>query len=207
LVAEVGRYTIENLILNAVHEIGEWLRFDGLRVFPAHPPSGGPLGNSDGQGNGSVQLTVTFDPPARPSPVFLVPPPVDDLMEIANPSRFTYLPGTSVEYHADGPEIRFRTGDAPTTGWRSTWSPATLDSLRDGADAETLIGAVRSDVHRAVVASEADRICRAFYIDRRRPWRLSAADPRVAAPPIGDDEADGILDLTIAYLNPDVYIG
>jgi hypothetical protein len=29
VVVAVDRYTIENLILNAVHEIGEWLRFDG----------------------------------------------------------------------------------------------------------------------------------------------------------------------------------
>ena len=37
LLAPVSRYTIENLILNAAHEIGEWLRLDGQRLFPAHP--------------------------------------------------------------------------------------------------------------------------------------------------------------------------
>lgn len=32
LVMAVGRYTIENLILDAVHQIGDWFRFDGVVV-------------------------------------------------------------------------------------------------------------------------------------------------------------------------------
>ena len=70
LVVAVGRYTVENLILNAVHEIGEWLRFDGQRVFPAHLSAEASATAADGQGNGSVQLTVTFRPPLRPTPAF-----------------------------------------------------------------------------------------------------------------------------------------
>ena len=76
LLIAVGRYTVLNLILNAVHEIGEWFRFDGRRVFPAHPSARASSGASDGQGNGSVQLTVTFSPPARPTPAFPMAQPV-----------------------------------------------------------------------------------------------------------------------------------
>ena len=212
LVVAVGRYTVENLILNAVHEIGEWLRFDGRRVFPAHPSSQGSPAVADGQGNGSVQLMVTFRPPARPTPAFRACQSVDDvsaqgqlrrLRELAGPSRFTYLPGTAVQYHAAGPVIRLHSNGASTTGWRSRWSPATLDAVRNDADAQTLIGAVQRDVHGAVVAWEADRICRAFYIDRRRPWRLAAPESLGAEPAADDEEVDDLLTLTIAYLDPE----
>ncbi len=211
LVVAVGRYTVENLILNAVHEIGEWLRFDGKRVFPAHPSSQARPTAADGQGNGSVQLTVTFRPPLRPTPALRARQPVDvdqdqlrRLTELAGRSRFTYLPGTAVHYHADGPVIRLHSNGAPATGWRSMWSTATIDALRDDADAETLIGAVQRDVHGAVVAWEADRICRAFYIDRRRSWRLSAPEPPLGPEPAADNEevADMVV-LTIAYLDPE----
>lgn len=213
LVVAVGRYTVENLILNAVHEIGEWLRFDGQRVFPAHPSAEASATAADGQGNGSVQLTVTFRPPLRPTPAFRARQPAYDvvdqdqlrrLTEIAGPSRFTYLPGTAVHYHADGPVIRLHPNGAPATSCRSMWSTATFDALRNDADAETLIGAVQRDVHGAVVAWEADRICRAFYIDRRRPWRLSAPElPLGAEPAADDDEVAGMVILTIAYLDPE----
>lgn len=213
LVVAVGRYTVENLILNAVHEIGEWLRFDGRRVFPAHLFSQGSPPSADGQGNGSVQLKVTFRPPARPTPAFRSHRPVDDvsaqgqlrlLTELAGPSRFTYLPGTAVHYHAAGPVIRLHSNGGPATGWRSIWSTGTLDALRNHADAETLIGAVQRDVHGAVVAWETDRICRAFYIDRRRPWGLAAPEPPLGAEPAADDEkVDDILSLTITYLEPE----
>jgi hypothetical protein len=213
LVVAVGRYTVENLILNAVHEIGEWLRFDGRRVFPAHPSSQGSPAAADGQGNGSVQLTVTFRPPVRPTPAFRARQPVDDvsaqgqlrlLTELAGPSRFTYLPGTAVHYHAAGPVIRLHSNGGSATGWRSMWSTATLDAVRNHAYAETLIGAIQRDVHGALVAWEADRICRAFYIDRRRPWRLSAPEPPLGPEPAADDEeVDDILTLTIAYLDPE----
>ena len=209
LVVAVGRYTVENLILNAVHEIGEWLRFDGRRLFPAHLSSQASPTAAAGQGNGSVQLTVTFIPPAWPAPAVSARQPVVDqdqlrrLTEVAGPSRFTYLPGTAVHYHAAGPAIRLHSNGASATGWRSMWSPATLDAVRNDADAQTLIGAVQRDVHGAVVAWEADRICRAFYIDSRRAWRLSAPEPPLGAEPAADDEEfDDILTLTIAYLDP-----
>lgn len=212
LVVAVGRYTVENLILNAVHEIGEWLRFDGQRVFPAHP-SAQASPAADGQGNGSVQLTVTFTPAPRPTPASRTQHSVDDvsaqdqlrrLTELAGPSRFTYLPGTAVHYLAEGPVIRLHSNGAAATGWQSRWCADTLDALRNDADAETLIGAVQRDVHGAVVAWEADRICRAFYIDSRRPWRLSAPEPRIGTgPAANDEEVDGILTLTISYLDPE----
>lgn len=210
LVDAVGRYGVENLILNAVHEIGEWLRFDGQRVFPAHPTAQCSPAMANGQGNGSVQLTVNFSPPAPLAAACSAPQPVDRataqghlalLTELARPSRFTYLPGTAVHYCAAGPVIRFHSNGAPTTGWRAMWSTTTLDALRDHADAETLIGAVQCDVHGAVVAWEADRICRAFHIDRRRPWRLAASEPPLGAEPAADDEEiDDILTVTITYL-------
>lgn len=210
LAVAVGRYTVENLILNAIHEVGEWLRFDGRRVFPAHPAGEASAAAVDGQGNGSVHVTMTFRLGEPVSPVFRTQQPLDDvsahgqlqrLTELADPSRFTYLPGTAVHYHATGPVIRLHSNAGPATGWRSMWSTATVEAVRNDADAETLIGAVQRDVHGAIVAWEADRICRAFYVDRRRPWRLSAQGPPLGAEPAADDEeVDEVLILTISYL-------
>ena len=211
LVVAVARYTVENLILNAVHEIGEWLRFDGRRVFPAHPSAAALPTVDDKQGNGAVQLTVAFGPPAAAS-ALPEPPPVDQLSaqrqvrrmtEVASPSRFTYLPGTAVQYLAAGPIVRLHPIGRRATGWRSTWSVTTLDALEGGADAETLIGLVQRDVHGALVAWEADRVCRAFYLDHRRPWGLSVLGPSLGAEP----EAEGgqfeeVVTLRIAYLDP-----
>lgn len=210
LVVAVGRYTVENLILNAIHEIGEWLRFDGRRVFPAHPSAQKSPAADDTQGNGSVQLAATFTPSAP-----LTPPAVRAheaveetrsqrqlrrLTELAGPpSRFTYLPRTAVHYHAAGPIIRLHPDDGPATGWRSIWSTATLDAVHNDADAETLIGAVQRDVHGALVAWEADRICRAFYIDDRRPWRVSVAGMPLGNEPTDDGKVDEIVSFTIAY--------
>src|SRR4029453_9466351 len=102
LLAVVGRYTIENLILNAVHEIGEWLRFDGRRLFPAHRPGVATASDHDDQGNGAVTVQLTFGQaarrpgavPAGPAHEHLRGPHlVRRLAEAAAPSRFTYLPG------------------------------------------------------------------------------------------------------------------
>ena len=60
LLAVVGRYTIENLILNAVHEIGEWFRFDGRRLYPAHNSGIAAPSDRDDQGNGAVTLRLEF---------------------------------------------------------------------------------------------------------------------------------------------------
>ena len=213
LVVAVGRYTVENLILNAIHEIGEWLRFDGRRVFPAHPSAQNPPAIDDTQGNGSVQLAVTFTPSAPPTPPAVrAEQPVDEmsaqrqlrrLTELAGPpSRFTYLPATAIHYHAAGPTIRLHSEDGPATGWRSIWSSATIDAVHNDADEETLIAAVQRDVHGALVAWEADRICQAFYIDDRRPWRVSVAGmPFGNERTDGDGEVDEMVSFTVAYLD------
>lgn len=112
----VARYTIENLILNAVHEIGEWLRSDGegssRRIAPeprqvefgaaAHRPVAGDQ-------NGRMLLLR--------------------LAEAAAPSRFTYLPGTTILYEPAGPAIRWSGGELMTV-WHSTWSMATREAGR-----------------------------------------------------------------------------
>lgn len=206
LLVAVGRYTVENLVLNAVHEIGEWLRFDGRRVFPAHPAT--QASPADAQGNGSVQVVVTFIPTAHPAGRACQS--VDQikaqchmrrLTELAGPaSRFTYLPGTSVDYDSAGPVIRLHCDGRPATGWRAAWSTSTVHAAQSGADAETLIGLVQRDVHGALVAWEADRICRAFYIDHRRPWRLSAPGMGLGSESTSADrEVDEVLTLTVAY--------
>jgi hypothetical protein len=64
---------------------------------------------------------------------------------------------------------------------------------------EELIELVGQDVHRALVLSEADRICRAFHVDDQRPWRLSAPTrPLGAEQDDGDDQGE-ILDISISY--------
>lgn len=215
VVIAVGRYTIENLILNAVHEIGEWLRFDGRRLFPAHPPAGQSPAADDSQGNGTVQLAVTFGssgPPVPPTAV-RAQHPLDELTarrqlrrlnELAGPpSRFTYLPGTAVHYDPLGPTVGLHQGSHSAAGWRSVWSAATVDAVKDDADAQTLISCVERDVHGALVAWEADRVCRAFYLDRRRPWRLCAPGAPLPTEPAADDAGtDEIVTLAISYLDP-----
>jgi hypothetical protein len=180
LLTAVGRYTIENLILNAVHEIGEWLRFDGRRVFGAHPAGSARPNEPDGQGNGPVSLRVTFDDPIDSSATAteLVPDEVGGqrlVKRLASTAatRFTYLPGTSISFDAAGPVIRSWAVDEAVPAWRSTWSRSTIEAVR--ADAEDMIALVMQDVHCAVVAFEADRVCRAFHIDGRRPWRLAGS--------------------------------
>ena len=67
LLAVVGRYTIENLILNVVHEIGEWFRFDGRRLFPADSSRIAASSDRDDQGNGAVTLRLEFGQAAHRS--------------------------------------------------------------------------------------------------------------------------------------------
>jgi hypothetical protein len=180
LLESASRYTLENLVLNAVHEIGEWLRFDARRLFPAH---GGHTTEADGstqavgdglQGNGIVNVRLSFDP--APTPCH------DDAEEaaairgrltarageVAGAWRFTYLPGTSISYGPDGPVVT-GPGCVPPTG--PMWSAGALGAL--GASVVEFVEAVERDVHRAVVLHEAARVCDAFHVDGRRPWRLA----------------------------------
>lgn len=207
LLAAVGRYTMENLILNAVHEIGEWFRFDGRRLFPAHISSGvGPPEGRDIQGNGAVQVQVNFEGISDLSdtaPVLPVTDPlvgrrlVTGLAESTAASRFTYLPGIAISYEASGPVIRGWRGGEPTTTWRSTWSSSTLEATNAGAD--EFAYEVGQDVHRALVAYEADHICRAFHVDGCRPWRLATPDPPLGAEPPQMEEGSEPLAISIIY--------
>ena len=184
LLAVVGRYTIENLILNAVHEIGEWFRFDGRRLFPAHNPGVAAPSDRDDQGNGAVTLQLEFGQAARRFGAAPAGPAPDQqrgrhlvrrLAEVAAPSRFTYLPGTTISYEAAGPVIRRWSDGEPTTAWRSTWSRSTLEAV--DADGPEMVALVGRDVHRALVSHEADRICRAFHVDASRLWSLAVPEP------------------------------
>jgi hypothetical protein len=192
----VGRYTIENLILNAVHEIGEWLRFDGRRLFPAHPGRTAPR-LDDGQGNGIVQLLVSFASGAA-----LVSAATDSdpgnlmtrLTQNVAASRFTYFPEIAVSFERAGPVIRRRGGGGDLTLWRSTWSASTIAGA--AAPIDELITLITHDVHRALIYFEANRICQAFHVDGRRPWRLAtpAADLRDTP----EDEGVGSTPLAIS---------
>jgi hypothetical protein len=187
LLAVIARYTTDNLVLNAVHEIGEWFRFDGRRLFPAHS-AGVTAGSADDQGNGAVMLQLEFGQAPLGSgaaPADVVPDLqrarrlVERLGEVARPSRFTYLPGTTISYEPAGPVVETWSGGRPTRAWRSTWSSSTLDAV--DADSPEVIDLVGRDIHRALVSHEVDRICRAFCVDGRRVWRLDV--PGVALGP------------------------
>ena len=206
LLAVVGRYTIENLILNAIHEIGEWFRFDGRRVFPAHSSCADPSYAREDQGNGGVVLHLEFvQAPLRCGAVTAGPPLdphrgrclVSRLAETAAATRFTYLPGTTISYEPAGPVINRWSNGGLTSAWRSIWSNSTLDAVE--ADGE-VVDLVARDVHSALVSYEADRICRAFHIDCRRPWRLAAPEPPLGADPPDSEGSDGeLLSVSIDY--------
>jgi hypothetical protein len=196
LLASASRYTLENLVLNAVHEIGEWLRFDARRLFPAH---GGHTTGADGstravgdglQGNGIVNVDLTFDPTPTPWIDRADEAATTRLRmtsragELAGAWRFTYLPGTSISYGPDGPVVTSGDGPVvtpaegesayPTPAPSLMWSTVALDAV-DASGAE-FVDAVERDVHRAVVLYEAARVCDAFHVDGRRPWRLAVED-------------------------------
>jgi hypothetical protein len=205
LLTAIGRYTVENLILNAVHEIGEWLRFDGQRLFPTHLSHVAPLGVGDEQGNGAVQLEMTSVRRSEFPSVLAHRPSVNEpmaealvrrLAKCAAGPRFTHLPDTTICFETAGPVIRRRGGGASTV-WRSAWSTSTIQAAC--APMEELIEVVGQDVHRALVFSEADRICRAFHVDGQRRWRL-----RTPMPPLGDEQDDEsdqaeVLDISVSY--------
>ena len=206
LLAVVARYTVENLILNAVHEIGEWLRFDGQRLFPAHLPRTRPLADADGQGNGAVQLRIAFPSEVEHTPGASeqsaasrqgAPPLLRRLAEIAAGPRFTYLPDTTISFEAAGPVIRGRPGCGTSDVWRSTWSASTVEAV--DAPKEELILLAGQDVHRALVFFEASRICRAFHVDGRRPWRVVAPEPTLGANPTDEDARSTPITILVSY--------
>ena len=210
LAAALGRYTIENLILNAVHEIGEWFRFDGRRIFPPHLGEGARGSEQDVQGNGAVVLHTSFEPMDVPQVPAAAPGTRDEVGEqrvlqrltrtLAAP-RFTCLPGTTISYEAAGPVIRtWGTGGGVSTWW-STWSKDTVEAA--SADTGELEAATARDVHRALVSQEADSICRAFHIDGRRPWRLAGPGTPLGADPPDTHAPDaGVLSVSVAYASP-----
>ena len=204
VLAAASRYAVENLILNAVHEIGEWLRLDGRRLYPAHLPAGGHDGVVvDADGNGPVRLQVDFGAAsdradsrsAGPTAPDATPVPEGDMAAVAA-SRFTYLPGTAISYEAAGPVVT-RYGAAPSV-WRSSWSGDAARMLRGDPPGDA-VESVARDVHRAVVTHEADRVCRAFRVDGHRAWTV-APGPGAGR---GGDDIDGTalepVSLRIAY--------
>jgi hypothetical protein len=206
LLAVVGRYTVENLILNSIHEIGDWLRFDGQRVFPAHPVRDVPLDGGEDQGNGAVQLRATFGTGPGPSDTLSAGPAVDKLKgqrlverlaDMSAGPRFTYFPDTAVSFEAAGPVIRTSTTSTTAAVWRSTWSKSTLDSA--GAGYADLVMLAARDVHRALVYYEADGICRAFHLDGRRPWRLAAPKAPLGPEPPDEETAGELLAISLTY--------
>lgn len=193
----IGRYTIENLILNAVHEIGEWLRADGRRVFPPHLPTASDTGTSHDQGNGPVTIQLRFGRGAGHAdaepPRDLGPLPHDTAS-----TRYTYLPSTTIRCEAPGPVIARWTTTGLSTCWRSSWSDSTLEAVRTRTS--DLVTLIDRDVHRMLVMYETDRICRAFHIDGRRPWRLASAESPVTERRLpGDPPAAEPLAVSVLY--------
>ena len=177
LLAAACRYTIENLILNSVHEIGEWLRFDGDRSYPPHAaftrPDHARTSEPD-QGNGTVCVLVTF-PSAADTPAIAAIEdsgvarlagngPDDGLEDVSNTartrlagrlaglataSRITYLPGIVISFDDSGPAI---TGPGSATErptrWRATWSRSTLDAV-DAPPGSSIVGSPRTCTARS----------------------------------------------------------
>jgi hypothetical protein len=187
LLQAASRYTFENLVLNAVHEVGEWLRFDARRVFPAHGSRGvsgsaRPGGLDGHQGNGAVYLRVNFDLPygrSKDCRVSSRPPQpgfAARVRESVSPWRFTYLPHRLIAFTDSGPLLVDSAHDLGAERWASTWSRRTRHVVESFACAEQVIAAVQGDVHRMLVDYEVDQICRAFHVDGRRPFRLARAE-------------------------------
>ena len=216
LLAVVSRYAVENLILNAVHEVGEWLRFDGDRCCPAHRPrcdgTTSDLGAPDDvQGNGSVHVDVSF-PSGQAAPDLtssgeIIPASagerfgrrIVDEIDGGDGSGYTYVPGTSISLGVDGLRISWgaSAASAPRV-WRSGWSSATMANV--DAPRAALLASVGRDVHRAIVVAEADRICRAFHIDGHRRWRIEPVDGGWERPVDDGDPGIEPVSVEIRYL-------
>jgi hypothetical protein len=214
LLAVASRYTFENLVLNATHEIGEWFRFDARRVFPSH---GGPrliAGTpwqivGDGvQGNGAVTVRVQFavstttDGSRREGAVSGV---AERAAEQAACWRFSYLPGTSITFSAQGPILideREGTGDWLVSA-ETVWSEATRQRLDGPID--TFVSAVQRDVHRMLIRAETERVCRAFFVDGRRQWHLCDDEPPGVSDSIVQRERDGdVIAVLVSYDSDDL---
>ena len=208
LLLAVSRYTIENLILNAVHEVGEWFRFDGRRVFPAHTQVVATSRQAAGQGNGDVALEFTFSslPPTNSPPVgpdvALDASRLRRLGEAAPATRFTYLPAVAVHHRAAGPVISCHTLGRPPAEWSAGWSTLTLDALDRVGGAEELLTCVQRDVHAALIGWEAMQICQAFHVDGRTPWHLAMANPGCDWRPDGSSGSRP-LSFSIDYVDSD----
>lgn len=200
LLALAGRYTLENLVLNAVHEIGEWLRLDGKRLFHSHAPLGPSAGPTSDQGNGPVEISFSYATgEARGQPGGNPAEPSTFEAPFAGPQargagRFTYLPGVSIAFTTDGPLVDNATGRVPSGAGSPgvdalalqpgvTWSQRTLQAVALGE--ETGLRASARDVHRALVAYETQRICGALYIDSRTQWHLDGVYEADAVSPKG----------------------
>jgi hypothetical protein len=182
ILVALSEYVFENLVLNAVHEIGEWLRFDARRLFPAH---GADRAIGDGiQGNGAVRVKVNFVPAADVADPDVSAPPdramADELSgrlsELAASWRFTYLPGRHISYDTCGPVLTDILNSSGTSRifLGSTWSKSTQEAGSEAAFVE----AVQRDVHEMLVRSEVRRISEAFTVDGRRPWQLMPGSDR-----------------------------
>jgi hypothetical protein len=212
LLSAVSRYTLENLVLNAAHEIGEWLRFDAKRCFPSHgapvqTPDRSLSGVGDGtQGNGCVSIQVDFDiaPPIGATPPSMergvTPRLAHQIDELAAPWRFTYLPGKLISYDEWGPVVTDTTaveGGGRAIVWWSNWSTPSAGPAE--IPANELLAYVQRDVHRMLVHYETSRICQAFHVDGHQPWRLA---PDQGRPSDGDSDNPGLrneIALSIAY--------
>jgi hypothetical protein len=185
LLALVSRYTLENLVLNATHEVGEWLRFDTRRIFAAHlsdDDTGARLLGPGRQGNGAVQVTVAFGPPVATPMVSTADHPdqagaATAGVEVARRAaavaagwRFTFLPGTEIVLGPGGPAV------SGAWSWGPAGSPRTVATL--GGDDAAFVACVQRDVHRLLIRAEVHRICNAFHVDGRTPWYLGPDDDR-----------------------------
>ena len=198
MLAAVSRYAVENLILNAVHEIGEWFRLDGSRIFPSHPDptrrDDRRMVDDDIDGNGEVHLELGFPQDWTSSMPAVSGAPeawasiTERVATIVAASRFSYLPGTFVSYGTGGPVV---TGaDGPGAAWHGAWSSEVVQGAGKAVAADLvdrLVSAVATDVHCALVHYEADRVCRAFHVDGLPVWAVASGR---AADRSADDRAD-----------------
>lgn len=191
LLAVAARYTLENLVLNATHEIGEWLRFDGGRLFPAHLHPSEPLevpGGGAAQGNGSVAVEfVAFKTPAAPLPA----PQQDSVARRARSDaagwRYTSLPGETVTMDDSGPTVADGQGRAVAGRWSA-------DALRAASGpTDEFVAAIHRDVHTTLVRAHAEWICAAFHVDGAPRWALAGTVAAAGRP------AEQIIDLHVAY--------
>ncbi|MCU4186258.1 hypothetical protein K6U06_17970 [Acidiferrimicrobium sp. IK] len=180
MLGAASRYTLENLILNAAHEVGEWLRFDAVRVASPHD------GVGDGvQGNGKAVVHVGFDPAPETVAGSRLPaiPAVADAARRVASWRFTSLPGEVIGYATAGPTLQLP--GAAAAVWTGRW--AAVAALPPGAESDlrALRAAVQADVHAMLIAYEAAKVCDAFYVDGSRPWRLApgSGDPAASVGP------------------------